>query len=428
VLVAYTPAAKAAAGGLNGMLALIDLAVLETNTSYANGHAALLMRLVLAHETDYTETSSMTFDLNRFQSPWDGQMDEVHTLRDQVGADACALLVDDVDPMWCGYGFQGGWPAQPGFASVAFNVTKYWCATGHYIFGHEFGHNFSLDHDIPNNGSMHTPYGYGYVTPGGEYQTVMAIAGSPRVPVFSSPLADRDGFSMGEVDVADSGRALTENNFVISNWRPAQIPFADCNSNLVDDELELAFGSLTDADGDGVPDECTFEDLGSALGGSYGEPALTGQGTLLAGDPVVIRLSGARENAPAFFVVGLERVDLPFLGGTIVPAFEPPLGLFALVVTDDVGGLALEVDFPPGIPPDTEIYCQYWIQDEPTPPPDPNQDASPIVAELVCITTPFGQYCYFQPDDTRIGVGLGPDYPGAPFGVAASNAIGATTP
>jgi hypothetical protein len=58
VLVVYTAAARAAAGGTGAIQALIDLAITETNTSYANSGITQRVRLVHTAEVVYTESET----------------------------------------------------------------------------------------------------------------------------------------------------------------------------------------------------------------------------------------------------------------------------------------------------------------------------------------------------------------------------------
>ncbi len=161
-------------------------------------------------------------------------------------------------------------------------------------------------------------------------------------------------------------------------------------------EWELAGGDL---DGDGLPDialadgendsvsllfnlvEPQWDDLGFALAGLHGEPELDGTGDLTAGTPVTLALANARENAVTYLVVGAAQVDLPFYGGTLVPAFGAPLGLFVALSTDGAGGLVVGGSWPAGIPSGFALHFQHWIVD-----------------------------------------------PAGPFGLAASNALRATAP
>ena len=119
----------------------------------------------------------------------------------------------------------------------------------------------------------------------------------------------------------------------------------------------------------------------AGLAGTCGDPVLIGSGTLLVGDPVTLSLTNALESTTTYFVIGLTEVNLPFYGGTLVPSFSAPLGLFLALPTDGAGELVLSDNWPSGIPSGTSFYFQHWIID-----------------------------------------------PGGPFGFAASNAVKGTTP
>ncbi|MBW2365582.1 MAG: hypothetical protein JRF25_11085, partial [Deltaproteobacteria bacterium] len=81
VMVVYTEAAKTGAGGITAMNTLINLAVTETNQSYANSGIDQRLRLVYKAAISYDETG---FDwdetIDRLQGTSDGYMDNVHTL------------------------------------------------------------------------------------------------------------------------------------------------------------------------------------------------------------------------------------------------------------------------------------------------------------------------------------------------------------
>jgi hypothetical protein len=81
------------------------------------------------------------------------------------------------------------------------------------------------------------------------------------------------------------------------------------------DELD---GCSDPADAGSVPGDWT--DLGSGLAGLHGIPAFSGCGTLAAGDPIKLSLTGARENSTAHLFIGVSAGNAPFKGGTLVPA------------------------------------------------------------------------------------------------------------
>ena len=163
VAVVYTPVARNAVGGGAAIEALIDLKIAETNQAFAASGAQPRVRLVERFEAAYDETGDSSLDLRRLADPSDGHMDQVHVVRDRIGADLVSLMVEDANV--CGKAHFRG----------AFSLTALGCA-----FTHELGHNLGLSHDryaIERPG--YTTQGhpaYGYVNP----QAFAAGAGRSR--------------------------------------------------------------------------------------------------------------------------------------------------------------------------------------------------------------------------------------------------------
>ena len=155
------------AGGAAAIAAVIDLMVAEANQAYAASAVNHRLALVEMSEVAYTETGTSGLDMDRLADPADGHMDEVHALRDRVGADLVHLIVDadkaDV----------GGIAKLPG----AFGLTVH--SGGGLVFVHELGHNMGLRHDrytVHGEERGRAPPAYGYVN----QQAVVAGAGRSR--------------------------------------------------------------------------------------------------------------------------------------------------------------------------------------------------------------------------------------------------------
>jgi hypothetical protein len=118
-------------------------------------------------------------------------------------------------------------------------------------------------------------------------------------------------------------------------------------------EAVLLALSLPDDDG-------AFTDEGCALAGVAGEPWLTGAGDLSAGSANAVALSSAAPSATAGLFLALASTPAPFKGGTLkpVPFFDP-----VITTTDGAGAIPLPFVMPAGVPPGTELWVQWAIQD-----------------------------------------------------------------
>ena len=215
ILVAYTTQAKNSLGGVNGVNAKINLAMSETNFGYSMSQVD--QRVVLAHSAEmvgYVETNMSTM-LNHIRSTNDGNMDQVHPLRDQYAADCVSLLCNN--NQYCGIANLMT-NVSVAFASQAFSVVNHGCATGYYSFGHELGHNMGSHHDPGNAGNAAFWYSYGYRTPGNAYRTVMAYSPGTRVNRYSSPLITYAGYVMG-TNSQDNSRSLNDTASTVAAFR-----------------------------------------------------------------------------------------------------------------------------------------------------------------------------------------------------------------
>ena len=136
VLVAYTQYALSSVGTRQQMTDLVNLAFAETNGAYAASGVNVIINLVYLHEDtsgyniDQTDTSSMSPSLSALRSTTDGNLDYIHQMRIDYGADMVALITAGAG---CGIAYLNS-----GYSTM-FSVTRYDCATGYYSFGHELG-------------------------------------------------------------------------------------------------------------------------------------------------------------------------------------------------------------------------------------------------------------------------------------------------
>jgi len=211
VMVLYTTAARAAAGGTSAIEALIGLGVSEANTSYANSGIAQRIRLVRTEQVAYAEHNDLTTDLYNLTNN-DGSValsTEIGAtaalLRNVHGADHVVLVTAAASPSYCGI----GWlltDAAAGDEPFAFTVVDEGCVSPQGSIAHELGHNMGARHDwyVDNQITPHT-YAHGYVNITGRWRTMMAYSNlcsalgltCTRILYWSNPAIAYGGVPMG---------------------------------------------------------------------------------------------------------------------------------------------------------------------------------------------------------------------------------------
>ena len=166
VLVLYTPAAAAYAGGEASMRAQVELLFAETNTAFSNSGVSARVA-GWARAVSYVESQDVGIDLDRLQGSFDGYLDDVHSVRSDLGADLVHLLVAFTPTLSLDGGLTCGIANTNLRPSLAFGVTLFYYQCD-YTFAHELGHNLGLRHDryqhftYGSSRPAHVPYAYGY--------------------------------------------------------------------------------------------------------------------------------------------------------------------------------------------------------------------------------------------------------------------------
>lgn len=100
--------------------------------------------------------------------------------------------------------------------------------------------------------------------------------------------------------------------------------------------------------------------MGFELAGTHGPPLLESSCDLLAGQPVTFTVSNSLENTSAWFVLGIERIDTPFFGGTLVPNTT---FVYGNQPTGPAGTASLQLTVPANLDSGVALYEQIWVLD-----------------------------------------------------------------
>jgi Metallo-peptidase family M12 len=200
---------------------LINLAISETNQAYRNSNIPTRLRLVKAHYDDSYNDYSNDWEvtLSNLRNNNDGQLDYVHAMRDQFGADFVSMIVDTGS--YCGIGFRPTTPT----AGDAFSLVQWSCATGYYSFGHELAHNMGCNHDRANSEPPYTGDNYGYQDPSNAFRSIMSYdcpTPCPRIQYFSNPDIRYNGRPLGNSG-ADNASVIRDTLAAHANYRQSVV-------------------------------------------------------------------------------------------------------------------------------------------------------------------------------------------------------------
>lgn len=239
VMMVYTQAVLPTMSGAARTAALqsaFDLAVERVNTNFEASLITARLRLVKIHETQYNENVSagnkvQDDALTALYKTDDGQMDEIHAVRDQVGADMICLTLNRADFVSSGLAFILDTPNDNRNPLFAFGVIQYGNMAGTRVLSHEFGHILGCAHDRENSGGDGGayPYSYGYRfigADGRQYRDIMAYPPGTELSYFSNPnvIAPAPanvplGIPAGRPGESNNALTIEQNAFAVSTYR-----------------------------------------------------------------------------------------------------------------------------------------------------------------------------------------------------------------
>ena len=204
--------------------------------------------------------------------------------------------------------------------------------------------------------------------------TIVLWSGNNAVYRLGTDFVPQPGTGWKSIDIpVPSQSATMPNGWLVHPSSVSQGPNATWN-NVIQNvtKVEFFYGDPTfffifdiwnvGADNISITREDGWSDVGNALAGTNGLPTLSGDGQLLANQPVSISLANALPNSTAFLLVGFAQANVPLLGGILVPDVSTT-GIALPLPTGPGGGFALSTGFPSGVPSGTSVVLQFWIQD-----------------------------------------------------------------
>jgi hypothetical protein len=326
VLLVYTAGARALFGSTAAIESRLALLVDWANAVYANSGSGQRLRTAGIRQVAYDDSHrSGSTALDHLTFPGDGKLDDVHALRDELGADAVTLFTAPSNV--CGIAWVAASAARiEWYEDYMFNVVSASCTGSPRTFVHELGHNQGAYHDPVTSrsqgmtqqqiDSVPPPNSFGYLGPGNTFHTVMAYGsscgGCTSLQQFSNPNLSFQGLPTGDQRSNVHG-TLEATHAAIAAFRPSQAcageadtdgdgvcdPEDNCVNAPNPEQFDVnadGFGNACDADYTddsmiGVPDFGIFAaNFGRSVGSPGTEPQAdhTGDGTVGVPDFQVI--------------------------------------------------------------------------------------------------------------------------------------------
>jgi hypothetical protein len=241
LIVFFTPAARQNAGSLAAIVARIEAAGAALETALARSLAPVTAKIVSIQEVDYVESGNTFVDMDRMRSATHPLGTATRSARDQAGADLVHLVTGRGVPAGLG---GRAFPTAMSSRDLLQSITVYQPFPGTtsfptWIFLHELAHALGLSHHstellaqvafVDGSGDTVSQFdpayasggsGFGYGPLGEPWGSIVyeVCVDCVKVPVFANPRLIERGVPMGDPELADSVRAISENAFFISEF------------------------------------------------------------------------------------------------------------------------------------------------------------------------------------------------------------------
>ena len=371
VMMAVTQDVLATLAGAARMAALqsaFDVVIARVNRDFAASLITARVKLVKIAETTYDETMSADNKvqdeaLTALHSETDGQMDELHALRDQSGADLVCLVLNRADFSSSGLSFVMDKPGDTTNAQFAFSVVQYFSIGGTSVVSHEFGHLLGCAHDRENAfapGAYAYSHGYRFFGANGvRYRDIMAYPPGIELGYFSNPnvvapapVGVPVGIAAGLAGESDTARTIEQAAFEAATYRlqtqtPANVGTlinVSTSATVGADERVVIAGFTVEGS---LPKAMLVRAAGPALA-AFGvpNPLATPQLELYSGATLLAENAGwsAQPGAAAITATTTQVGAFPFAVGSADAALLvtlPPGGYTAVVRSAAATGAAL---------------------------------------------------------------------------------------
>jgi hypothetical protein len=336
LLIAYPPEVTARYGGVAATETAISNYVAAINQSYGTSQVDIQLNLVGTIELSQSQSGNMSLTLSRLKGTGDGYYDEVHPLRDQLGADLVAMLTTETG--YCGIAYLNH-PQNSGEDAWAFSVTSayagYACLP--LTLGHEIGHNQGLCHNREETGCTNPAYSYGYgYRACGTFRTIMSYSCSneTRIYNFANPSISYASLPTGIAEAdnpqnsSEAWRALNDSAFDVGDWRGCSALVAPLDPTLMSvsavsqEQIDLEWI-------DNSPDESGFDLERSGDNQTWTKIASLGENPGSGGALIYSDLGLAPDTTYSYRVrtfncAGASPYDGPMSATTQPPPPEPP--------------------------------------------------------------------------------------------------------